>query len=203
MFFVEDAAAPIARPVGGPAAMPRHALPWRIIMLGFLIGTACLIGLFKVARGGCHGYRGGGRCGSDYGDGSWGPPWRRGRHGSRGFGPRFFLRSIFERLETTPGQEKVILQAADELRGAFGKARSELRDSRSDFARVFRGDAVDEAALSELFLKHDTVISATRRTAVEAVRKAHEALTEEQRSQVADFIERGRGGWDRGPRHWM
>jgi hypothetical protein len=179
-------------------------------MLGFLFGTACLIGLFKVARGGCHGYRGGGRCGSgfdgSFGDRSWGPPWRHRSHGGRGFGPRFFLRSIFERLETTPGQEKVILQAADELRDAFGKARGDLRDTRSDFARIFRGDVVDEATLSDIFVKHDTVISETRRTAVEAVRKAHEALTEEQRSQVADFIERGRGGpgaWGRGPRHWM
>jgi hypothetical protein len=63
---------------------------------------------------------------------------------------------------------------------------------------------VDEAALSDIFVKHDTVISETRRTAVEAVRRAHEALSEAQRAQVADFIERGRGGWGRGgPRHWM
>lgn len=177
-------------------------------MLGFLFGTACLIGLFKVARGSCHGYGGGGRCGP----GGFGGPfagWRRGGPRSRGFGPRFFLRAIFERLETTPGQEKVIVQAADELRDTFGKAKTELRGTRADFARVFRGDVVDEAALSDIFVKHDTVISATRRSAVEAVRKAHEALTEEQRSQVADFIERGRDGWGRGewghggPRHWM
>jgi hypothetical protein len=175
-------------------------------MLGFLFGTACLIGLFKVARGGCHGYRGGGRWGEGgYGDHSWGPPWRHRGHGGRGFGPRFFLRSIFERLETTPGQEKVVMQAADEIRDAFGKAKSNLRETRSDFARIFRGDVVDEASLSDIFVKHDTVISETRRSAVEAVRKAHEALTEEQRSRVADFIERGRGreGWGRGPRHWM
>jgi len=174
-------------------------------MLGFLFGTACLIGLFKVARGGCYGYRGGGRCGGGFGGGFDGsPPWRH-RHGGRGLGPRFFLRSIFERLETTPGQEKVFMQSADEIRDAFRKAKGSLRETRSDFARVFRGDVVDEAALSDIFVKHDTVISETRRSAVEAVRKAHEALTEEQRSRVADFIERGRDreGWGRGPRHWM
>jgi hypothetical protein len=174
-------------------------------MLGFLLGTACLIGFIKVARGSCYGYGGGyGRScgGGDFGGGPMG--WHRGGHRSRGFGPRFFLRSIFERLETTPGQEKVILQAADELRGTFGRAKDQLKDSRSDFARVFRGDVVDEASLSDIFVKHDTVISETRRNAVEAIRKAHEALTEEQRSQVADFIERGRGGWGRGgSRHWM
>jgi Spy/CpxP family protein refolding chaperone len=173
------------------------------------LGTVCLIGLIKVAR---HGSRWGyaGRCGGGYGGyGNGGEDGPRGWHGggfrSRGFGPRFFLRAIFERLETTPGQEKVIMQAADELRGAFGGAKEKLRETRGDFARVFRGDVVDEAALSDIFVKHDTVISETRRTAVEAVRKAHEALTEEQRSQVADFIEKGRGGWGRrgGSRHWM
>jgi Spy/CpxP family protein refolding chaperone len=189
-------------------------------MLGFLLGTVCLIGLFKVARAHRYGYGGGfgGRCGG-YG-GGWGGyggghgggyggedgprGWRGGGFRSRGFGPRFFLRAIFERLDTTPGQEKVILQATDELKAAFGGAKEKLRDTRQDFARVFRGELVDEAALSDIFVKHDTVISETRRSAVEAVRKAHEALTEEQRAKVADFIERGRGGWGRGgPRHWM
>jgi Spy/CpxP family protein refolding chaperone len=183
-------------------------------MLGFLFGTACLIGLIKVARGSYHGYgchggeawgHGGGWGGHDSHFGRHGGGWR----GRTGFGPRFFLRSIFERLETTPGQEKVIVQATDELKSAFGKAKSDLRATRADFARVFRGDAVDEASVSDIFMAHDTVISETRRSAVEAVRKIHEALTEEQRAQVADFIEqgrRGRGGWGGGwggPRRWM
>jgi Spy/CpxP family protein refolding chaperone len=186
-------------------------------MLGFLFGTACLIGLFMVARGSCHGYGGGcggeawGHHGGGFGghDSHYGGGRRRGGWGGRGgFGPRFFLRSIFERLDTTPGQEKVVLQAADELKEAFGKARSGLRETRADFARVFRGETVDEASLADIFMAHDTVISETRRSAVEAVRKIHEALTDEQRKQVADFLERGRGregwggGWG-GPRRWM
>jgi Spy/CpxP family protein refolding chaperone len=186
------------------------------IMLGFLFGTACLIGLIKVARGSCHGYGcHGGEAWGHHGGGWGGHDSHAGRHGyggggaRGGFGARFFLRSIFERLETTPGQEKVIVQAADELKGAFGKARGDLRATRADFARVFRGDAVDEASVADIFMTHDTVISETRRTAVEAVRKIHEALTDEQRKQVADFVEqgrRGRGGWGGGwggPRRWM
>ncbi len=98
-------------------------------MFGFLIGTACLIGLIKVARHG-GGYGCGSRYGScssgyergcgggggyqDEGGGPWGRHGGQGRHG--GFGPRIFLRAAFERLDTTPGQEKVILQAVDELR---------------------------------------------------------------------------------------
>jgi len=180
-------------------------------MLGFLLGTVCLIGLIKVARGHRYGYagHGWGRCGGGGYGGEEGPGYGRGWQGggfrSRGFGPRWFLRTIFERLDTTPGQEKVIVQAADELRGAFGGAKDKLRETRGDFARIFRGEVVDESTLQDIFVKHDTVISETRRTAVEAVRKAHEALTEEQRGKVADFIERGRGGFGRGggSRHWM
>lgn len=170
-------------------------------MLGFLFGTVCLIGLIKIARGARYGHagRGWGRFGGGYGGGDGPRGWHGGGFRSRGFGPRLFLRAIFERLDTTPGQEKVIVQAADELKGALRDAKEKLRETRGDFARVFRGDLVDEAALTDIFVKHDSVISETRRTTVEAVRKAHEALTEEQRSQVADFIERGRAG----SRHWM
>ncbi len=58
-------------------------------------------------------------------------------------------------------------------------------------------------------MKHDTTLSETRRAAVESLRKIHEALTEKQREQVAELIEkgppfgggfRGRGGrWGAGP----
>jgi hypothetical protein len=172
-------------------------------MLGFLIGTVCLIGLVKVARGhrygrgGCGGgpwgWHGYGHGTQDEGRGGW------GRHG--GFGKRFFLRSLFERLDTTPGQEKVIVAAAEELTGLLGKAKGEFKGTREDFARVIRGDSVDEASVADIFMKHDTVISETRRGVVEAVRKMHEALTEEQRKQVADLIESGPGygrRWGRG-----
>jgi hypothetical protein len=180
-------------------------------MLGFLIGTACLIGLIKVARGHRHGYGG---CGGRWGHGGYGGygmhqggrGWGRG-----GFGPRFFLRAMFERLDTTPGQEKVIVAAAEELREILGKAKGDIKGTREDFARVFRGEAVDEASVSDIFMKHDTVISETRRGVVESVRKIHDALSEDQRKKVADFIERGprsRGDrWGRGDggpyRQWV
>jgi hypothetical protein len=44
------------------------------------------------------------------------------------------------------------------------------------------------------------VISETRRKAVEAVGKIHEALDEEQRTQVADILEHG-FGFGRGGRY--
>jgi Spy/CpxP family protein refolding chaperone len=176
-------------------------------MFGFLIGTACLIGLIKVARhgrGGCgYGYSGGGSCG-----GSEGYEGRHGGFGRRGgWGPRMFLRGAFERLDTTPGQEKVIVQAIDELKEIFAKARGDFKGTRQDFANVIRGETLDEASVADIFMKHDTTISETRRAAVESLRKIHDALTEKQRAQVADFLEKGPGfgpggGGDWGRRGW-
>ena len=137
-------------------------------MFGFLFGTACLVGLFAVLRRGRrYGY--GHACGGGYG-GSWegGGHYGRGSWGRRGgFGPRFFLRRAFERLDTTPGQEKVIVSAIDELREALHKAKDELRGTREDFAGVVRGPALDESSMSDIFVKHDTTISGTRRAVVD------------------------------------
>ena len=169
-------------------------------MIGFLLGTACLVGLVKVARHGrgCGdgpGY-GGGSCGSGgYGGGGWGRGRRGGfgRWGRRGggIGPTMFLRHAFERLDTTPGQEKVILQAFDELQTVLKKAKGDFKGTREDFARAIRGEVLDEASVADIFMKHDTTISETRRGVVDQLHKIHEALTEKQREQLASFLEHG------------
>ncbi len=143
------------------------------------------------------------RYGCGYGHG-YGPGYGRGYggYGPRGpmgrFGLRAFFRGIFERLGTTPGQEKVVVKALEDLREAFMHAKEEMRSTRKDFADAFRRGPIDEAAVSEIFVRHDTVISETRRKAVEAAGRIHEALDDEQRAQVADFLEHGMGNPWRG-----
>jgi Spy/CpxP family protein refolding chaperone len=153
-------------------------------MLGFIIGTVCLIGLVKVLRRG-RGWHG-----------RWG-------YGSRGYGPStygsgrrgWFLRSIFERLETTPGQEKAIVAAMDELRGNREVVREEAKQTREDLARVVAGGLVDDAALEETFARHDRLLAQLRVSFVEALKRATEALDERQRKQLSDFMQRsGRFG---------
>jgi hypothetical protein len=167
-------------------------------MLGFLIGTVCLVGLIKTLRWGRH-HGGGGGCGygrhgggCGYGrHGGWGRRgWEGGgydRHGEHGGGwedgggwggPGVFLRALFQRLDTTPGQEKVIVAAYDELREAGQKARGEIRASRADLARAMRSPAVDEVLFGEMFARHDTALEALRKAAVGATAKVHEALDE-------------------------
>lgn len=141
-------------------------------MFGFLFGTACLIGLVVVLKRGRHGRFG-----------------YHGRH--RGYGPRGALNALLARLDTAPGQEKVIVAAVDEL---FDRARDsgrELRDTRRDIAQAVRGERVDEARLTEVFGRHDAAIDKLRAGSVEALRKVHEALDERQRKILGDLIDSG------------
>jgi hypothetical protein len=141
-------------------------------MFGILFGTACLIGLVVVLRRGRYG--------------------RFGYHGRRhGYGPRGALNALLARLDTAPGQEKVIVAAVEEL---FDRARDsgrELRDTRRDIAQAVRGERVDEARLNEVFGRHDAALDKLRTGGVEALRKVHEALDERQRKILGDLIDSG------------
>jgi len=175
-------------------------------MLGFIIGTACLIGLIKVLRRGRGGYSGG--CGGggrfrgyrDHeGGGHHEGGFRRGGWGGWGGGPNFIFRAIVEQLDATPEQEKVIAAAFREVRDEASKNREEMRRSRGDIAKAMRSPGFDEVLLGELFARHDTVIEAMRRTVTGALAKVHVVLDEKQRNHLADLIENGPGFSRRGP----
>jgi uncharacterized membrane protein len=176
-------------------------------MFGFLIGTACLIGLIATVRrhrhaygcgygygygprsyGGCGGRRGEGRHDDDHRHHDEGPPWAR-RRWSRG--PRGILSMISRRLDLTPGQEKAFREAFDELRSAMRKGRGELKDSRRDVARAFRAASFDAVLLGELFARHDSTLEEIRKAVVGALAKVHDALDERQREEVAKILEEG------------
>ena len=109
-------------------------------MWGFLVGAVCLYGLARTMRGGGWAYA--------HGPGHWGRRrwggWRHdgwdgpGRPGGRG--P---LRWLFERIDTSPGQEKVIAEAADALRGTMRGWHDDAERMRSDVARSIRGETFD------------------------------------------------------------
>jgi hypothetical protein len=184
-------------------------------MLGFIIGTACLIGLIKTLR---WGRRWGGGCGYGYGGygghhgGGWGGHHRGWDGGGAGYwdgrregwgggwgGPSMLLRGLFQRLETTPGQEKVIVAAIDEMREAGRKARGEVAASRADIAKAMRSPGFDEVLFGEMFARHDAALEQLRKASVGAMAKVHDALDEKQRARLADLIERGPGFFRGGP----
>lgn len=177
-------------------------------MLGFLIGTLCLIGLIKVVRAGrCgrgYGACGGGWHGRGWHGGGWhGGGWRGHGHGHGwrgGWGRGGWMRGLFERLDTSPGQEKVIKQSVEEIFAATRSMRGELDQSRRDIASALRSGVVDETQMGELFARHDEKLREVRKAMVGALARVSDALDEDQRKQLADLIERGLvggGGWGR------
>jgi hypothetical protein len=169
-------------------------------MLGFIIGAVVVIGVVKAvrrARGGfCgHAYGCGPGMGPRFGGGGWG-----GHRQARGYGrSRWAMRWLFQRLETTPGQEKAIVAALEELRQNRAVVREELRQTRADLGRVLEGGLVDDAALEETFARHDRLLAPLRVSFVEALKKVTEALDDGQRRELARMLKGGgwfgRGAW--------
>lgn len=145
-------------------------------MFGFLIGTLCLIGLVRVIARGRYGHH-------RYGY------WRG--HGYRGFGPRAALNAVLARLDTAPGQEKVITEAVSDFMERARESGRDVRDTRRAVAEALRGERVDEARLNEVFGRHDAALDNVRRAAVDTLRKVHEALDERQRRILGDLLESG------------
>jgi len=162
-------------------------------MLGFVIGTLCLIGLVKVVRRG-HG----GRWGRRHGCGGGG--FAGGGWGGRGYGrgPRAWLNRIFSRLDTSASQEKVIVSAVDELLGAVRDMRGEGQASRVDIARLLADESFDAERMGELFARHDDALRKAREAFAGAFGKVHAALDANQRTELARLIESGPFGGFRG-----
>lgn len=148
-------------------------------MLGFFIGTACLIGLVAVARRGrrhFYGHHGG---------------W----HGRRGGGGRYFFNRVLGRLDTTPGQEKVIRSAIHELGEEAWGLRSEVRATRGEIAAALREPELDKTRLDGVFAKHDELLERLRASLLRSAEQVHGTLDERQRKQLADMIESGPWGY--------
>ena len=147
-------------------------------MFGFFIGTACLLGLAAVAR---HNHR--------YRHGHFGHH-HRGGFGRR-FGGRFFLHRVLDRLDTTPGHEKVIRDAIHDLKDQAWGFRRELRGTRTQLADALRGPELDKAVIDRVFAEHDEVIEKLRASLVDAAGKVHGTLDERQRERLANLLEAG------------
>jgi Spy/CpxP family protein refolding chaperone len=134
-------------------------------MFGFIIGTLSLIGLFKVARWGRHGHRGGAR--------------------------RWMMRRLFQHLDTTPGQEKVLFQATENAERVMWQAREQLFRARSEYAKALRGEQFDSAAVNAAFEQQQAAVDEVKKAVREGMQATHEALSPEQRNRLADLVEFG------------
>jgi Spy/CpxP family protein refolding chaperone len=137
-------------------------------MFGFLIGTLSLIGLIKLSRFG------------RYGHGAGGPR-------------RWMLRRLYQRLDTTPGQEKVIAEVLDDVERKGQAVREQFVTSRGGFARAMRGEHFDNAAVGEAFDAQQASLEELKKATREGMSRVHEALNPDQRKVLGDLLEHGPG----------
>jgi hypothetical protein len=160
-------------------------------MFGFAIAAVSLFVLVKVLRR--VGYLGRFGHGAYTGYGCHG--------GSRRFGgPPSPLRSALERLGTTPGQEKVVLRALDELRSNRSALVEEAKATCAELGSAIESGTVDDATLDEMFARHDRLLARLRVSFVEALKQVSEALDERQRKELASLLQSrrpGTFGWGR------
>jgi hypothetical protein len=150
--------------------------------------------------GGGWGHHGGG-WGHHGGHGGWESRGDGGRGGRQDRGRNAFgLRWVFQTLDTTPGQEKVIRQAYEEVRGAMEAGRGELDTTRREIAAAIRAGNIDETQMGLLYARHDEALRTLRTSFFGALAKVTEALDEDQRKTLADLIDRqGPGFFGGGP----
>jgi hypothetical protein len=167
-------------------------------MFGFVFGVLCLAGMVYVLRrpyafahgGGWHrGWHGHRRGGLD--DASW------GGQGGRGSGvpgrARMMLRSVYQRLGTSPAQETVLADAVEAVAGAANGLRGEWEHTRGDLGRAMRAEPFDGEVLRAAFARHDERITALRDVLLTQGARIHEVLDARQRTALADLLEQGRG----------
>ena len=157
-------------------------------MFGVFFGTLCLVGLFATLKHRRHGYAFGGPFGfgrhSHYGRPPWAERFARERK-------RWWLRSLFERLDTTPGQEKLIMKGIDAVTDQMETGRRELRDVRRQVAQALGGDVLDEAVLGAALERVETLMAQSKLELTHALTEIHAALDGEQRRELAELIAEG------------
>lgn len=105
----------------------------------------------------------------------------------RGWG----MRAAFERLQTSPAQERVIREVIDSVRTSAEPLRGELRALRESVAKAAQGEAFDASALQEAWARHDKVLAELRTQFTQGLQKIHETLDATQRRTLTELLERG------------
>jgi Spy/CpxP family protein refolding chaperone len=143
-------------------------------MFGFLFGAVCVGGLFALLFHRNHHHHG---CGRGYGG-----RFHRGRH---------VLHAAFERLDTTPGQEKAIVAALDEFRDSARAARGRVMASRGEVAAALREDHFQADRVRQVLARHSEELTSLGDQGSQTLGKIHEALDSEQRKRLARWVESG------------
>ena len=133
-------------------------------------------------------------CGGGEGFRSWGRGGHRG-----GIGGSFWLRALYARLDTTPGQEREIRAAIEELRDRAKDAKSGMLETRESLGKSIAGETFDDAALEAVSARVDATSEKMKDALSSALKRVHAVLDPKQRERLADLVSRGAfGRWGRG-----
>ncbi|MFN0063017.1 MAG: periplasmic heavy metal sensor [Myxococcaceae bacterium] len=113
---------------------------------------------------------------------------RRWRNGGWG------MRWVFNRLQTSEAQERVLREAVEAFRAAMNPLREEWGGTRSVLASAMGQETLDAAAAEAMWQRHDGVLGEARKAFWEAAKKVHATLDATQRNTLAQMLERA-------PRH--
>lgn len=159
-------------------------------MLGLFVGTLCLIALIatlrrrRYARFFYYGY-------APFWSEPYGGHGFGHGHGRRSRGRRGLFYGLFRRLDTTPGQEKAIVDLVDGVRARLSEARGELASARRELAAALGGEVLDPAALDAAFRRANELYARLSKDVQQALAGVHEALDPEQRRQLAELLADG------------
>jgi Spy/CpxP family protein refolding chaperone len=174
--------------------------------------AAGIVGVVALVRGvvfrrhlggrGCgpHGFAGetcGGGGGSGRSFGRWGG-WRRVGGGRGGIGRSFWLRALFARLDTTPGQEREIRAAIEDLRDRARDAKAGLKEARENAGKALARDVFDDTAFEAVNARVDASAEKVKDAVASALKRVHGVLDPKQRERLAEIVGKGFGPWGRG-----
>jgi uncharacterized membrane protein len=125
--------------------------------------------------------------------GGWGgPPWARGP------GKSFWLRALFAKLDTTPGQEREIRSAIEDFQREARGAKDGFKGAREKLAEAFGASELDEALLVEARAAAEDVTGKVKDAFAATLRRIHAVLDPKQRERLAELLAKGprsRGPW--------
>jgi Spy/CpxP family protein refolding chaperone len=134
----------------------------------------------------------GGRGFRRWGGGGW-----RGHRG--GIGGSFWVRMLFARLDTTPGQEREIRAALEDLRDRAKDAKSGLFETREHLGKAVAGETFDDAAFEAVNARVDATSEKMKDALASALKRIHGVLDPKQRERLAELVSKGAfGRWARG-----
>jgi hypothetical protein len=122
--------------------------------------------------------------------------WRaRRRFGMAGpgFAPgrRWPFRALFARLDTSPSQERVLVEEAAALREELGALRADWQAVREELASLLDAPTLDVARVEAVLSARDARLAALRRRAADALARFHGVLDDAQRRALAAVVKEG------------